>query len=98
MVFQDPLVVSVFTARIVDILRKYVDKSSERLPSRLVSNIMQMIMVVNFYPLVFNLRMYMVSFFSKKIFSFLKKKNNVLERKETSSTLKWYISDLMHIE
>ncbi|CAI2174230.1 1645_t:CDS:10, partial [Funneliformis geosporum] len=39
MVFQDPLVVSVFSARIVDILRKYVDKSLERLPSRLVNNL-----------------------------------------------------------
>ncbi|GBB84015.1 hypothetical protein RclHR1_10660003 [Rhizophagus clarus] len=43
MVFQDPLVVSVFSARIIDILRKYVDKSSERIPLRLVTNIMQMI-------------------------------------------------------
>ncbi|EXX51053.1 hypothetical protein RirG_264930 [Rhizophagus irregularis DAOM 197198w] len=43
MVFQDPLVVSVFSARIIEILRKYVDKSSERIPLRLVTNIMQMI-------------------------------------------------------
>ncbi|CAG8489266.1 15920_t:CDS:10 [Funneliformis caledonium] len=44
MVFQDPLVVSVFSARIVDILRKYVDKSLERLPLRLVNSNMLMIM------------------------------------------------------
>lgn len=98
MVFQDPLVVSVFSARIIEILRKYVDKSSERIPLRLVTNIMQMITVVIFFHCLSNLRTYagllfLINFLFFNIIYRKKKKLRLL-----NGVLPCCILGLMHFE